>query len=802
MARHRKSSGSPQPTSPSVERRGSVVNGATEYLAGSGHDRIEPGEPLRPVGSAIGNESQVALAESEERYRSLVRAAGAIVWTTSAEGKFIEPQPGWEEYTGQSFAAYCNWGGMEMIHLEDLPLVSSRWGEATEQCIPFEAEYRLWHASSHRHRWCEVRGVPLLDLQGAVREWVGTITDIDERKSLAQERECLLERERVARHCSEHALRRLARLQMVTAVLSGAITDDGIVRAVVQEGLGTIGANIAFVARLNEAGDALELLHAGGVDEQAWQQFQRIPLEAPVPLAEAVRTLKPLWLGSTEERIERYPNLSGEYAKLPTRFWVSVPLVVEGRAVGGLSLGFEGGPVLDEGDQGYILALAGQCAQAMERVRLYHLERKARAEAEEGRRRSEFLAGVSELLAGTLDYEAVLAQLARLAVPSLGDWCAVDVLGEDGQIKRLAVAHTDPDKVQWGYELQRRFPLDPQAVRGVVNVLRTGQSELYSEIPDALLMATARNPEHLAALREVGFSSAMIVPLSARGRTLGAITLVMAESGRRYGKADLHLAEDLARRAGLAVDNARLYDAEQRARKDAERANRVKDDFLAVLSHELRTPLNPIIGWTQMLRRGKLSPTAQAEALEVIERNAKLQNQLIEDLLDVSRIEQGKFSHQPQPLVPSTVVHSAIEAVRSTAQAAQVALTIEVPEDLPEIEADPTRLSQVVWNLLINAVKFTPPLGRVEVRLMRIPDGVRLVVCDTGIGIAPEFLPHLFERFRQADASSTRKQGGLGLGLFIVHHIVELHGGRVWAESEGEGQGSTFTVELPVAKGV
>ncbi|UFP95910.1 sensor histidine kinase [Gloeobacter morelensis] len=250
-------------------------------------------------------------------------------------------------------------------------------------------------------------------------------------------------------------------------------------------------------------------------------------------------------------------------------------------------------------------------------------------------------------------------------------------------------------------------------------------------------------------------------------------------------------------------ERTHLLERERQARAEAEAANRAKDEFLAMLSHELRTPLNPIIGWTQMLRRGNLTPEMQAKALETIERNGKLQNQLIEDLLDISRIIRGKFSISPKPIALPPVVHSAIEAVRNLADLKEVRLDCRCePSALSrQVSADPTRLQQVIWNLLTNAIKFTPKGGRVEVDLAGDSANLYVAVRDNGMGIAPEFLPYMFERFRQADSRSTRKEGGLGLGLFIVRHIVELHGGMVQAESAGEGKGATFTVELPALGG-
>ncbi len=236
-----------------------------------------------------------------------------------------------------------------------------------------------------------------------------------------------------------------------------------------------------------------------------------------------------------------------------------------------------------------------------------------------------------------------------------------------------------------------------------------------------------------------------------------------------------------------------------RARKEAEAANRLKDEFLATLSHELRTPLTSILGWTRMLRGGKLDETTAEKALEIIERNAEAQQQLIEEVLDVSRIITGKLRLDARPVELSPVVEAAVDAVRPAAQAKNIELTVGTDAEAGFVYADPTRLQQVVWNLLTNSIKFTPRDGAVEVRLERMGSNVRIRVSDNGLGIAPDFLPYVFDRFRQADSSTTRHYSGLGLGLAVVRHLVEQHGGVVSAESEGENRGATFTVELPVS---
>jgi PAS domain S-box-containing protein len=259
------------------------------------------------------------------------------------------------------------------------------------------------------------------------------------------------------------------------------------------------------------------------------------------------------------------------------------------------------------------------------------------------------------------------------------------------------------------------------------------------------------------------------------------------------------VAEDITERKRIEEERAELLGREQAARARAEEASRLKDEFLATVSHELRTPLNAILGWAIMLRGGKLSAAAAERAIETIERNAKSQAQIIEDILDVSRIITGRLRLNVHAVELAPMVEMAIETVRPAAEAKGMQLQSFLDTAVGPISGDPDRLQQIVWNLLSNAVKFTPRGGRVQVRLERINSHVEIIVSDTGQGISREFLPHVFDRFRQADSSSTRAHGGLGLGLAIVRHLVELHGGSVRAESPGEGQGATFIVRLPVA---
>ena len=259
------------------------------------------------------------------------------------------------------------------------------------------------------------------------------------------------------------------------------------------------------------------------------------------------------------------------------------------------------------------------------------------------------------------------------------------------------------------------------------------------------------------------------------------------------------IVRDISERKQAEEQRAAALQRERQARQEAEEANRAKDEFLAVISHELRTPLTPILTWSRLLRAGKLDADTSVRALEAVERAARSQAQLIEDLLDVSRITSGKLRLEVRPIELPPVVEAAVESVRPAAEAKGIRLELVLDRNAGIVSGDPERLQQVVWNLLSNAIKFTPRGGRVQVRLQRVSGQLEIAVSDTGQGINRQFLPHVFERFRQADSSTTRTYGGLGLGLAIVRHLIELHGGAVRAESAGENQGSTFVVELPLA---
>jgi PAS domain S-box-containing protein len=429
----------------------------------------------------------------------------------------------------------------------------------------------------------------------------------------------------------------------------------------------------------------------------------------------------------------------------------------------------------------------------LEREQLLISEQAARMEAEVEKQNYSLLSEASRLLVSSLDYRTTLAKLANLVVPSLADCCFIDIVESNLTVfEEPVIAATTKDKEALALLLRRFYSTSVDADFGVRKVLQTGEPELVTDATaDSFFLAIKQDTETQQLMHQIDIQSYMIVPLAARDRQLGTITLINTQSNRRYSHSNLVMAEAIAQRAATAIDNARLY-------QQALEANRIKDEFLAVLSHEIRTPLNPILGWAKLLRSNKLNGEKTALALETIERNAKLQTKLIEDLLDISRILRGKLNLNVCPVDLATIIRAAMETVRLSAEAKLIQVQSSLDPTVGQVFGDAGRLQQIVWNLLSNAIKFTPEGGQVEIYLEQIDSHAQIRVTDTGKGISPDFLPYVFDTFRQADSATTRKFGGLGLGLAIVRYLVEMHGGSVLAESLGENQGSTFIAKLPM----
>jgi signal transduction histidine kinase len=423
-----------------------------------------------------------------------------------------------------------------------------------------------------------------------------------------------------------------------------------------------------------------------------------------------------------------------------------------------------------------------------------------------------FLAEASRLLADSLDYETTLATVAMLALPHLGAWCIVDVVEEDGDIRRVGVIHPDPEMQAMARELRDGWPPGRDDPLGVPVVARTRRSELVPTVDAELIERAARSERNLWLLEQLGIGSLMIVPLLARGDVLGAITFVAPQTEHRYGPRDMALAEDLAARAAIAIDNARLYRMAERAREAAERASQAKSQFLGVMSHELRTPINVIMGYVQLMEmgvRGSLTD-GQRELLQRVGASSRHLLELVTRVLDVSKAETGELVVQSQLQLVDDVVSDALNEVRGSADGRQI--TTRSSQERLRFLGDGIRARQILVNLLSNAIRFTDDDGRIAIVCEQVkgPVGpellkdagpwVRICVEDNGSGIPQNRIEAVFEPFVQGDASPLiRENDGSGLGLAISRYLARLMGGELTVTSV-PGEGSRFSLWLPAPR--
>jgi PAS domain S-box-containing protein len=430
---------------------------------------------------------------------------------------------------------------------------------------------------------------------------------------------------------------------------------------------------------------------------------------------------------------------------------------------------------------------------ANDRLRIQIAERE---KAEQSRERAlieqrnslAFLSNFSDHLAPLVTFEDLLDVVRRLPVPFLADWTMIHIVNEDGRVRCMPGVEAGVAHETMLTDLAVAASGDVLAGSHLARVIATGQLAILTAASEDLSRTLIR-PELMTALTRLGIASAAMLPLIVDGRVSAVVSLISRSAGRFSASGSL-IVEDIARRIRLALDRIQLY-------REAREVNRLKDDFLSTVSHELRTPLNAIFGWAQILRMRRLDPDA-THAVEVIERSARAQIRLIEELLDVSRITTGKMKLAMEKVDVAAVLRATIETLDPAIQTKRIVFRERIEPDLAPVFADPYRLQQVFWNLLSNAVKFTSAGGEITVTLRLASRWLEFAITDTGVGIAPEVLPFVFDRFRQGDPSTMRSHGGLGLGLAIVNHILELHGGKIWVASAGEGRGATFTIQLPI----
>ena len=690
---------------------------------------------------------------------SLGDALPAGVFVTDAAGRCIYANPRVQQLFGLSFDELSKDGFAPAIDLPDRERLAREFAAALAGATEWHAEFRCVRPDG-TSATVAVDAVPLRGGDGAVTGHIAAVEDVSLRHRLYAKVSALIETSRI-----------LLASPRLEAVLPAAV----------QVARNLIAADGYALWRVQD--DGWRIVGSNGVSPSF--------TEASVPTQQAITYETPQVFADVRDA-PLLKNRQAAYAAEGIRSMLAVPLQIGGSWSGSLVFYYRSVQLFDRIRIETASALGNLCAVAISTAELYEEQVAQRAQLERAHRQSTFLAQAGVILGSSLDYQATLKDVAQLAVPHIADWCVVDMLDDDGRLKRVGTAHVDPAKVDVARTLQERFPEHADTPGAPRHVLKTGQAAMVSGITDEMLVHAARSREHLETLRLLQLHAYISVPLVANGRSLGVMTFVTAESRRSYDHEDLLVAQAVAERAALAVDNARAY-------SEARAANRAKDEFLATLSHELRTPINAIMGWGQILQTGIADPSRTAHAIDAIVRNAAAQARLIEDLLDLSRIISGKLRLDVELVDLGAVVSAATVTIEPAAQVKGLRVQTVVEESAARVHGDRQRLQQAVWNLLSNAVKFTPRGGSVQTNVRRVGSQVEIMVSDTGEGIEADVLPFVFDRFRQADSSSTRQHAGLGLGLAIVRHIVELHGGTVHASSDGPNRGATFRLLLPIS---
>lgn len=445
----------------------------------------------------------------------------------------------------------------------------------------------------------------------------------------------------------------------------------------------------------------------------------------------------------------------------------------------------------NEGVSLYFHDISARKQAELERQRSLEQAQASRRQVEIVEGNFVFLAEVSRALSNSLDYQETLSAVMHSVVPALADYCIMSQVESDNWLRPLTGVHRAPERqplIDEVSHLYQSYSQDPNSI--TAQILRDGRSVLISQPTYEMATVVTQNQRLLELYTELNPRSLMIVPLSARGRVVGTLLLAMADSKRSYSQADLALATEVGNRAAVALDNAQLY-------RQAEESIRLKDEFLGSISHELRTPLNTIVGWSKLLRQRSLRDEIFLRGIETIQRNAKDLNQLVYDLLDMSCVVTGRMHLDSRPVDLLLLVQEAIASLQVAIEAKSINVIVQCGNEVGMLRGDGDRLRQVVWHLLSNAIKFTPEGGQVTVHLNQKDCFAELEISDSGTGIRPSFLPHVFDTFRQGNGSTTRAYGGMGIGLSLVNYLVEMHGGKVEVLSDGEGQGTTVKVMLP-----
>ncbi|MEH2417373.1 PAS domain S-box protein [Nostoc sp.] len=716
-------------------------------------------------------QTEVALRESEERFRTMFNQAAVGITLVALDGRFIQVNPALCEITGYSHQELIKMNFQEITHPDDLEVDWENGRRVLAQEISGYSLEKRYIRKDGSIVWANLTSSAVWNANGQPKYALGIIEDISERKRVETTQNFLVEASTLLAASLDYEIT----LESVANLAVPTLADLCIVD-VFQEDWSSKQIAIA-TADPTKQNTLDEIRRRYPPKNRAKQLVQHLRLGISVFYPE-LSDSHLIQMSQDDEHLQLLRSLSiGSLMVIPVRS--------RGQLFGAISFfTAESGRHYKQTDLALAEDIARRAATAIDNARLYQ-------ETQRSVNRTLLLQRITAALSEALTPQEVADVVVNQGIAALKATAGcVVLLTEGGTTLKIVQAIGYPQSI---IDTWANFLI--ATPNQIAETVRTRQP-IFLENLAAMI---ARYPNLADIVTLAGNNAWASIPLIAEGKVIGALGLSFTTE-QIFNEEDRGFMLTLGQQCAQAIARAQLYEAEKTARAQAETANRIKDEFLAVLSHELRTPLNPILGWAKLLRTRKFDEATRIRALETIERNAKLQTQLIGDLLDVSRILQGKVRLNLYAVDLKVAIASALETVRLAAEAKSIEIKTVLSHDIGKVLGDGDRLQQVMWNLLSNAVKFTPTDGLVEVRLEQIGLDAQIQVIDTGKGINPEFLPYVFDYFRQADAKTTRVFGGLGLGLAIVRHLVELHGGTVQAESLGEGQGATFTVRLPLLK--
>lgn len=698
-----------------------------------------PSEPYDRVIVSLLNisdrkQAEMALREKEQQLQQLSDSMPQFIWVCNAQGKLEYVNLKWVEYSGLTIEQSQNPQQIaELYHPDDRQAAFEQWAIALETSQPFELEARLQQAVDQTYRWFLIRAVPQFSEQGQVLRWIGTSTDIHDRK-LAQLNEQFLKE-------LDLQLRQLSDVEEMQ-----------------WEVVSRLGQYLQVDRSVWDQIDAI----AGMVTvKQDWRRQELPSIVGSYRLSDFIlpELINLFYAGQpvTVSDVMSYPYtapFADNFRAMNTCAFISIPCLYEGHWIATLTLSSQTVRHWQPNEVALLQEIVARLWLIIEQTRAFQALHQSEERLRIANERFEFAAK------------------------------AVNCLIYDWYLESDRIERTDGLTKLFGYSLEEAEP--------------TGQWWADRIHPEDLQVI---REQAQSALAEEDYFCAEYRILNKSNQYVYVLDNCLVVERNQDGKPTRIVGStiDISDRKQVEQEREQLLARERATREQAEAANRIKDEFLAVVSHELRSPLNPILGWSKLLQTRQLDEQKTQLALNVIARNAQIQAQLINDLLDVSRILRGKLSLNQISVDLVSIIQAALETVHLAAEAKSIQINTVLEPEVGKVSGDPDRLQQVVWNLLSNAVKFTPQGGQVNIQLERLGTDAQIIITDTGKGIHPDFLPYVFERFRQEDAATTRQFGGLGLGLALVRYLVELHGGTVKAESPGEGQGATFTVKLPLS---